>query len=145
MSQPSKRTPEYYVRSGGLRAILFGVMMGAFGLAFGSAVALGTVAVYLNAILYFACGLGMYFKTSRLAAVLALGLFTSGIVTFLVSLSQSGPTFHVLDSWNGWSFLLTLAMTVYFFGGSLVAAVRGAFSLHSGKAVRLGGAGSASV
>jgi hypothetical protein len=145
MSRPSKRTPKDDVRNGGLRAILFGVMMGVFGFAFGSAVALGTVAVYFNAILYFACGLGMYFKTSRLAAVLALGLFTSGILAFLVSLSQSGPWFHVLDSWNGWSFLLTLAMTVYFFGGSLLAAVRGAFSFHSGKAVRLGGVGSASV
>ena len=98
MSQSNKNTPKEDVRRGGLRAILFGILMGVFGLAFGSAVAQGPTAVYFSAIVYFACGLGMYFKVSRLAATLALGLFTSGIVTFLVYLSQSELRVHLLHS-----------------------------------------------
>ena len=99
MSQNSKSTPEDDMRKGGgLRAILFGILMGVFGLVFGSAVAQGPTAVYFSALVYFACGLGMYFKVSRLAATLALGLFTSGIVTFLVYLSQSELRVHLLHS-----------------------------------------------
>jgi hypothetical protein len=98
MSQTSKSTADDDTRRGGLRAILFGILMGVVGLAFGSAVAQGPTAVYFSAIVYFACGLGMYFKVSRLAATLALGLFTSGIVTFLVYLSQSELRIHVLHS-----------------------------------------------
>jgi hypothetical protein len=135
MTRPSKGTPEDDVRKTGLRAILFGVLMGFFGFAFGDAVARGTNAVYFSSMVYFACGLGMYFKASRLAAVLALSLFTSGIVSFLVSLSETDPSIHVLNSWNGWSFMITFLMTVYFFGGSLVAGVRGAFSFHRDKRV----------
>jgi hypothetical protein len=138
MTQPSKGSPEYDVRRTGLRAILFGLLMGFFGFAFGAAVAQGTNAVYFSAVVYFACGLGMYFKASRLAAILALGLFTFGIVTFLVSLSQTDPSMHVLNSWNGWSFMITFMMTVYFWGGSLVAGVRGAFSFHRDKKVVAG-------
>ena len=135
MTRPSKGTPEDDVRKTGLRAILFGVLMGFFGFAFGDAVARGTNAVYFSSMVYFACGLGMYFKASRLAAILALGLFTFGIVTFLISLSQTNPGIHVLNSWNGWSFMITFMMTVYFWGGSLVAGVRGAFSIHRNKKV----------
>jgi hypothetical protein len=138
MTQPSKGTPENDVRKSGLRAILFGILMGFFGFALGSAVAQGTNAVYLSATVYFACGLGMYFKVSRLAAILALGLFTSGVVTFLVSQSQTDPSIHVLNSWNGWLFMMTFMMAVYFFRGSLAAGVRAAFSFHRDKKVVVG-------
>jgi peptidoglycan/LPS O-acetylase OafA/YrhL len=144
MSQSNKNTPKEDVRRGGLRAILFGILMGFFGLAFGSAVAQGPAAVYFSALVYFACGLGMYFKVSRLAAVLALGLFVSGIVTFLVYLSQSDSSMHVLNSWNGMTFMMTFMMAM-FFGGSLIAGVRGAFSFHRGIKLGLGGVGSTSI
>jgi hypothetical protein len=98
MSQPSKSNPEDDVRKGGLRAILFGTLFGIFGLAFGSAVAHAPDTVYFSALVYFACGLGMCYKVSRLASVLTLGLFTSGIVTFLVYLSQSEPSIRALHS-----------------------------------------------
>jgi len=138
MSQPSKRTPASDVRKGGLLAILFGLLMGAFGLAFGSAVAQGTGSVYLSALIYFVCGLGMYFKRSRLAAVLALGLFGFGAVSFLLTLSQTQPGTYLLNSWNYWSFMISFLMIVYFLGGSLVAGVRGAFLLHRGKTTDVG-------
>lgn len=98
MSQPSKSTLGDDVRKGGLGGILFGILMGSLGFAFGSAVGQGPDAAYFCAIVYFACGLGMYFKVSRLVAVLALGLFTSGVVTFLVYLSRSEPGIHLLYS-----------------------------------------------
>jgi hypothetical protein len=145
MSQPSKRTPASDVRRGGLLTILFGLLMGAFGLAFGSAVAHGTGSVYFSALIYFVCGLGMYFKRSRLAAVLALGLFAFGAVSFLVTLSQSQPGTYLLNSWNYWSFMISFMMTVYFFGGSLVAGVRGTFLLHRGKKTEIGLVASTSV
>jgi hypothetical protein len=131
MTQPSKRTPAGDVRKGGLLAILFGLLMGAFGLAFGSAVSHGASSLYFSALIYFVCGLGMYFKRSRLAAVIALGLFTFGIVSFLVTLSKSGT--YLLNSWNYWSFMISFVMTVYFVGGSLAAGARGAFLLHGGQ------------
>jgi hypothetical protein len=140
MSQPIRITPEDAVRKSGLLTILFGILMGAFGLAFGSAVVLGTNLIYFSALVYFACGLGMYFKASRLGAVVALGLFTSGLVTFLVALFRAEPSVQLLNTWNGWSFILSFMMTAYFFGGSLIAGVRGAFALHKVKtAVALAG------
>jgi len=142
MSQPSKRTPARDVRKGGLLAILFGLLMGAFGLAFGPAVVQGAGSIYFSALIYFVCGLGMYFKRSRLAAVIALGLFIFGIVSFLVSLSQSEPGAYLLNSWNYWSFVISFMMTVYFFGGSLAAGVRGAFLLQRDKKADVGIAGS---
>jgi hypothetical protein len=145
MSRSTIRTPANDVRKGGLLAILFGLLMGAFGLAFGAAVAQGANAVYLSAIAYFICGLGMYFKRSRLAAVLALGLFTFGIVSFLATLSQSEPSTYLLNNWSYWSFLISFMMTVYFLGGSLVAGVRGAFLLHRDQKADAGIIGSASI
>ena len=145
MSRSTKRTPAGDVRKGGLLALLFGLLMGAFGLAFGSAVAPGTNSIYFSAMVYFVCGLGMYFRRSRLAAVLALGLFTFGIVSFLVTLSKSEPSTYMLNSWNYWSFMISFMMTVYFFGGSLVAGVRGAFLVHRGKKAAVGIVASTSI
>jgi|HubBroStandDraft_4_1064222.scaffolds.fasta_scaffold829089_1 uncharacterized membrane protein YeiH len=88
MSQQFKSTPKDDMRRGILQAILFGVLTGCFGLVFGAVVAQGPAAVYLSAMVYFACGLGMYFKVSRLAATVTLGLFTSTVVTFLVIQSE---------------------------------------------------------
>src|ERR1700722_14810469 len=142
MSQPIRITPEDAVRKSGLLTILFGILMGAFGLAFGSAVVLGTNLIYFSALVYFACGLGMYFKASRLGAVVALGLFTSGLATFLVPLFRAEPTVQLLNTWSGWSFIRSFLMTAYFFGGSLIAGVRGAFSIQRVKKAGVALAGS---
>jgi hypothetical protein len=145
MSRSSIRTPENDVRKGGLLAIVFGLLMGAFGLAFGAAVAQGANAIYLSAIAYFLCGLGMYFKHSRFSAVLALGLFMFGIVSFLANLSQSEPSTYLLNNWSYWSFIISFMMTVYFLGGSLVAGVRGAFLIHRRQKADGGVVGSTSI
>jgi hypothetical protein len=145
MSQTSKSTPEEDVRRTGQRTILFGILLGFFGFAFGTAVAQGPNAIYFSAAAYFTCGLGMYFKVSRLAAILALGLFIFGIVNFLVYLFQSELSIHMLNRWYGWSFVMSFLMTIYFFGGSLVAGVRGAFSFHNGRTVEPGRVGSTSI